>query len=87
MCNNICVYVRQYVEMELWSEGYRHCNFYICYQILLQEFLLIYISLPSSHFRFWRLSMESVPLEVIGEEIGCKIEQGKMDICVYISAS
>lgn len=31
--------------------------------------------------------MESVPLEVIGEEIGCKIEQGKMDICVYISAS
>ena len=43
--------------------------------------------LPSSHFRFWRLSMESVPLEVIGEEIGCKIEQGKMDICVYISAS
>ena len=81
------MYVRQYVEMELWSEGYGHCNFYICYQILLQEFLLIYISLPSSHFRFWRLSMESVLLEVIGEEIGCKIEQGKMDICVYISAS
>lgn len=59
-CNNICAYVRLYVEMELWSEGCEHCNFYIYYQIILQVFLLVYIPLPSFHFRFWGLSVESV---------------------------
>ena len=48
------------VEMELWSAGCEHCNFYIFYQIILQEFLLVYIPLPSSQFRFWRLSVEFV---------------------------
>lgn len=48
------------------------------------EFLIVH-----SGFPFWILGIVGgiCSEEVIGEEINCKTEQGKIDICVFVSAS